>query len=130
MGKIFTEDPRGQVRFRTYFQAHLIGEQCEIEATVTNLSLSGLQLECGQQAISRLMPNKTKGNRQTPINIHVHFQVPTSSQSRADINLKCLIIYTRRQAQDRYLIGAQFSLFEHHCEVTLQDYIAHFGERL
>jgi len=128
MEAIFTKDQRGQVRFRTHFKVHLVGEKYEFEATVTNLSLSGLQLECSRQVVSTLAPNKQRRDQQTPINIHAHFQVPTSRESRADIDFRCLIIYTRRQAQDRYIIGAQFSQFEHRSEEALLDYFTHFGE--
>lgn len=129
MEELMTSDQRAQIRYRTNFKAQLASPNGEGEALLSNLSLSGLQLECSHRVIAALMPQPKQSSSTAPINIDVRFQVPTSRQSRADIDLKCLLIYTRRQAQDSYIIGAQFSTFEHHCEEDLQDYINHFGER-
>lgn len=124
-----TKDQRRRIRYRTNFNALLKGKSGEGNAVVRNLSLTGLQIECSHQVMAGLTPNTQRSDSRAPITIHVHFQVPTSRQSRADIDLECLIIYARRQAQDRYIIGAEFSSFEHRCEDDLQDYMGHFGER-
>lgn len=129
MEDLLVMEKRSQTRYRTHFKARLKGDHGEGPALITNLSLSGLQLECDQQLIATLIPNINRPDPRSPIHIQVHFQVPTSRQSRADVDLMCLIIYTRRKAQDRYLLGVQFSRFEHHCDQDLQDYLQTFGEK-
>lgn len=124
-----TRDQRRRIRYRTHFKALLEGNDSEQHAIIRNLSLTGLQIECSHEVMAALTPNIQRPDPRIPVRVHVHFQVPTSRQSRANIDLECLIIYARRQAQDRYLIGAEFSSFEHHCEDDLQDYMSHFGER-
>ncbi|MAZ89031.1 MAG: hypothetical protein CL693_15495 [Cellvibrionaceae bacterium] len=135
MEEIIAMEQRGQIRYKAQFSAALSGSHTDTEntqanATVTNLSLSGLQLECDHEVMSNLIPRVSQQDAGNPICIQVHFQVPTSQQSRADIDLECLIVYTRRVAQNRYLIGAQFKKFEHHCDADLEDYLRHFGERV
>lgn len=124
-----TRDQRQQVRFRTNFKALLVGSGRQAQALVRNLSLTGLQIECTHEVMAALTPNIECPTPRMPTTIHVHFQVPTSRQSRVEIDVECLMIYARRQAQDRYLVGMQFSRFEHQCENDLQDYMSHFGER-
>ncbi|MGH1374216.1 MAG: PilZ domain-containing protein [Cellvibrionaceae bacterium] len=126
-----TKEQRKRIRYRTNFKALLrdgVGDN-QGQAKVRNLSSSGLQIECSHEVMAMLTPNTQRPDPLIPVSIHVYFQVPTSRQSRADIDLECLVIYARRQAQDRYLIGAEFSRFEHQCEEDLEDYMNHFGER-
>lgn len=131
MEDLIVMEKRAQTRYRTRFNAILRSDDGqEGPALVTNLSLSGLQLECDHQLITTLIPNINRPDPRSPIRIHVHFEVPTSRHNRVDIDLMCLIIYTRRKAQDRYLLGAQFNLFEHHCEDDLEDYLQTFGEKI
>lgn len=134
MEEIIVMEQRGKIRYKTQFVATLnsINSHAQIteaSATITNLSQSGLQLECEYDVISSLIPRVSPQDAGNPTGVHIHFQVPTSRTSRADINLECVIIYIRRLAQNRYLIGAQFKMFEHQCDADLEDYLHHFGER-
>ncbi len=135
MEEIITMEQRGQIRYKTQFSATLNNsnektESTQTNATVTNLSLSGLQLECDHEVMSALIPRLPHKDSGNPIYVHALFQVPTSQKSRADIHVECLIVYTRRLAQNRYVIGTQFKEFENHCETELEDYLRHFGERV
>lgn len=130
MERIEPWDLRTEPRYRTHFKAIIENQTSRGEGLVTNLSMSGLQLSCSHSVMSALTPNIHRPAPRVPVQAHVHFQVPTSQKSRADIDLTCNVIYSRRLAQNQYVVGAHFGHFEHDSEQLLHDYLQHFGERL
>ena len=121
-------EQRVEPRFKTHFPAEILSEDGGIaSATITNLSLSGLQLTGNHQLLQKLAPNIYRQNHHIPLNFSVHFKVPTSTQLSEAIDISCTLTYTRRIEFDLYLLGCNFSVFNHHCDNTLKDYIEHFG---
>ncbi|WP_390616975.1 PilZ domain-containing protein [Maricurvus nonylphenolicus] len=123
-------DLRREPRFKTNFSCSVDTPDQHSEAVITNLSMSGLQLECDHGLMQALMPNIKRPSPHQPISLAVHFEVPTSYKDKDAIDLHCKIIYSRRLAQDKFVIGCMFSEFEHQCETVLEDYLQHFGERI
>lgn len=123
-------DLRREPRFKTNFSCSVETHDLLCSALITNLSKSGLQLECDHELMQALMPNIKRPSPHEPINLAIHFEVPTSYKDKVAIDLQCKIIYSRRLAQNRFFIGCMFSEFEHQCEAVLEDYLQHFGERI
>jgi PilZ domain len=123
-------DQRREPRFRTSFVCTVDTPTSAASGVITNLSMSGLQLECDHTLMKALMPNIKRPTPHKPIELTIHFGVPTSRKDKEIIDLHCKIIYSRRLAQDKYVLGCAFGAFEHQSDEMLQDYLEHFGERI
>lgn len=123
-------DQRREPRFRTDFVCTVDTTTCEADGVITNLSMSGLQLECDHSLMAALMPNIKRPTPHEPVELTIHFDVPTSRKDKETIDLQCKIIYSRRLAQDKYVLGCAFGEFENQCDEVLHDYLEHFGERI
>ncbi|NIB39660.1 PilZ domain-containing protein [Pseudomaricurvus alkylphenolicus] len=121
-------DQRAVTRFRTHLPCEVRSESVVAEALLLNLSRCGLQLQSGGELVNALMPNIQRPDPHQPLRLQVGFQVETSSRENVPIGMQCQIIYTRRLAQDRFLIGCQFNDFEQGCAEDLQDYLLNFAE--
>ncbi len=123
-------DQRREPRFRTSFPCTVDAATSVANGVITNLSMSGLQLECDHSLMKALMPNIKRPTPHEPIELTIHFDVPTSHKDKEPIDLQCKIIYSRRLAQDTYLLGCAFCVFEHQSDEMLQNYLENFGERI
>ena len=124
-------EQRHKPRFRTDFAAEITSGSGEtVAARVTNLSLSGLQLSGDHRLTRTLMPNIRRDDQHIPIAISVCFTVPTTAAAEVPIDLRCKIVYCRRQGANTFNLGCNFDAFMGNGEAHLRDYIEHFGERL
>ena len=124
-------DNRHEPRFRTQLDARVTsacGQQ--VEAQVTNLSYRGLQLTGGHALLEALMPNRGARGSILPTAFEVAFAVPTRWSSEVAVGLGCQLVYSRRIAHGRFIVGCQFLAFEAGAEAALQDFIAHFADRV
>lgn len=121
------ECKRAAPRFKTNFTAKVESALFCIPATITNLSTSGLQLECELQSLQVIMPNINRPNPHRPIQFHIRFQVPTQLTAHANIDLICSLIYARRISQQKAVVGCEFVSFEQDSEEKLLNYINHFA---
>ncbi len=97
---------RCELRHRTSFQARLKNTSLEETALVTNVSLSGLQLECSGDVFNRLRPSILHPDPRSPLHVNVIFQILDGARN-LDLDLPCQLLYARRLSKDRYLLGAR-----------------------
>lgn len=101
-----SQEHRRELRHRTRFQAVLKNADLEENAQVTNVSLSGLQLECSREVFNILQPSILHPDPRSPLQANVLFTIP-SGHGDANLELPCQLLYARRLSKDRYLIGAR-----------------------
>ena len=104
---------RRKTRHATCLGALLTSGTRTNSAVITNLSESGLQLECDRQCLDDLMPNIQKPDPNKPIELQVMIEVPPKSSGDV-LTLHCTMLYVRRLAQNRFLVGGAFSTLENH----------------
>ena len=97
---------RSRVRYSTRIEARLEAGGLLNKAVITNLSDTGLQLECNRKVLDELMPNIQRPDPRRPIELRVHFRLDT--EPARDLQLDCRMLYVRRLAQDRFLTGGEF----------------------
>jgi hypothetical protein len=114
-------------RFKTDFAAKIESDFFCIRATITNMSRSGLQFECEQMSLQLIMPNVSRPCSHLPIELHIHFQVPTPNRIHTNIDITCSLIYVRRLSQHSALAGCRFSHFDDASEINLLEYINNFA---
>lgn len=88
--------------------------------TMTNLSQSGVQLECPHQMIEQL--SKFKSNAGVFPDFELEFALP-SDTSNKKIKSTCNVSYCRRQRQDSYLLGLTFISLDEQDEHQLAEFV-------
>lgn len=122
-------DSRIEPRYKTNLVARVVAEDGAIvSARLTNISCHGLQLRGDHRLLQTLMPNRGPHRPIDAITFDVSFEVPTSEVVAAPIGIRCQLIYTRRLAQNAFMVGCQFLAFENDCDQPLLDFISHFAE--
>lgn len=96
---------RREIRISTQIEAQLKTDDKNGTGLITNLSLSGLQMECDRKMLFDLMPNIQRPDPRQPLRVTVSFRLPAGDQ--AMIELVCQMMYARRVARERFLIGGQ-----------------------
>ncbi len=123
-------DKRNKPRYKTHFPATVKTSTGEVlEAIVTNISLSGLQLTGCEDMPYKLFADRHQQKGGIAI-FNIYFSVPTSTRESVTIDIDCQSVYVRRLAKDQSIAGCQFIHFNNETEKELEDYITHFGERL
>lgn len=97
---------RSSVRLNTNIEAQLEASGMVNAALISNLSDTGLQIECRRRALEELMPNIQRPDPARPIQLRVRFTLQTDPPS--ELSLLCRMLYVRRLAQDRFLTGGEF----------------------
>ena len=72
---------------------------------ITNLSASGLQIECERETLFDLMPNIQRPDPRNPTHLEVSFQL--SRGDAEELTLTCDMKYARRLSRERFLIGGE-----------------------
>ena len=119
------KEKRHNPRLRTQLSAEIIAAEKSVTATITNLSCSGLQLECEQDLIDALMPDIKNPHPRQPLVINASFQFKKKGKRDAHIKLDCTIVYTRRLSQQRHILGCQFKIEGNESEKYLRSYLEH-----
>lgn len=123
-----SDDNRVSVRFKTDFPAQVtVQSGDQFCAFVSNISLSGLQLNCDHPLVTALMSKRVIHNTTNPIRFTLSFNVTTPTSSHAPIEIICQQVYVRRIVNGRFLLGCQFQSFSHNSETALYDHLHHFG---
>ena len=112
---------RSRVRYSTQIEARLEAGGLFNTAQITNLSDTGLQLECNRRVLEELMPNIQRPDPRRPIQLRVHFGLNT--EPARELRLDCRMLYVRRLAQDRFLTGGEFIDISEELSAELQDYL-------
>ena len=126
----FVIDLRREPRFGTHFPGEGFTESGEhASLTITNVSASGLRLECCRQSVVALLGSL---NRRTPdtdsqISLEVHFSLPTDSDHLVPVKVRCRAVYNRRAKEDTYQIGTRIVTFEEG-RAALAEYLSYRGE--
>jgi len=99
-------DLRSHPRFDTRFPAEAIsGNGRKTRATITNLSRSGLRLECTRKMIDDLFPDFNRQAGHTPSPLQVAFVIPDGSDNHLSVKVQCKSAYIRREKMDSWQIG-------------------------
>lgn len=124
-------DKRLQPRYSTNFPARVKTSTGEIiDAVVTNISLSGLQLSGDDSMPFKLFADRHQQQKSGPAFFNIQFDVSTSTRTSATVDIDCQTVYIRRLSKDSTIAGCQFHSFNNQTEEYLADYITHFGQPL
>ena len=91
--------------------------------TLTNLSPSGIQIECRHQLIEQL--NKVKSSSGLYPDFELEFTLPAAPQDKAVVKSTCTVSYCRRLKQDCYHLGLNFVELSATAEQQVSEYIHH-----
>ena len=117
-------EQRIEPRYHANVKASLHSEQgLKSHCLLTNLSLSGLQLQLSAVAVQQLMPVDYTHSLHQPVHFKIEFQVPTSQCLDSPVSIDCSMIYCRRHNASEFLLGAKFSHFHNSGDLVLKDYI-------
>jgi len=121
---------RREPRYKTNLVARVVAEDgAVVTARLTNISSRGLQLRGDHRLLQTLMPNRVPRRSIDAIAFNVSFDVPTTQVAAAPIGIRCQLVYSRRVAQNAFVVGCQFLAFENNCDLALLDFISHFAEQ-
>jgi c-di-GMP-binding flagellar brake protein YcgR len=95
-------------------------------ATLLNLSQSGIELECKHQLVER-MSQYRKDSGLYP-DIDLEFSLPVSNQSQRKVKSSCIVSHLRRLSQDTYHLGLSFISLTELDEKRVSDFIRHTSE--
>ncbi len=124
-----SQEQRQKARFKTDISAQaVVSDGRKFAVSVSNISLSGLQLCCDHKLVKALMSELLPHTSSNPIRFHLHFCVNTTQRTHVPIHIVCLQVYLRRLGDDSFLLGCQFESFKNDCEMALQDHLQHFAK--
>ena len=92
----------------TNIEAHISANGHTNSVILTNLSDSGIQMQCNRQTLDQLMPNIQRPDPHQPIQISVQFTLSGDNSQNTEIKAVCRMLYVRRLAQDHFLSGGEF----------------------
>ena len=121
-------DLRREPRFDVRIQAQAQVLDTEYETFICNLSQSGLQLECDHRLVVALMPNVRRPNPRESIALALSFELLLDGQE-VSLGLHCRVVYSRRLAQTRYLLGCGLAGFEGQSAERLDAYLNSCGRQ-
>ncbi len=123
-----SDEKRTSARYKTDFSAQVTTKSGQVfPATVSNISLSGLQL-CGDHLLVKALMSKLEPHTiKNPIRFSLHFTISTRQRTHVPVDITCQQVYMRRLGDDSFLLGCMFESFEHNCDKDLQDHLQHFG---
>lgn len=111
-------DKRRETRINTQIEADLQTTDKSGTGVITNISLSGIQIECGRKMLFDLMPNIQRPNPREPLQLFVSFNLPDNNAEK--IQLQCQMMYARRLAKERFLVGGTTYLISAQDEAKLK----------
>lgn len=94
-----------------------------ITAPSINISMGGIQLECGQKDASQLFSASEEKEQGKPIELKVKLNMPIEPISPTEINLLCRIIISRRLDANLYQIGLKYLNLSNENKQCLETYI-------
>lgn len=121
-GAIMTQlDRRVAPRFAVQLPAKLtLANGQNIDATVVNLSLSGLQLQVDNQTVPTLMPNQSREFQLDTIPLTINIALPNEID---EVEIKLGLVYLRRVSMQESLIGCRFEAFYQKSASMLERFI-------
>jgi len=100
---------RNHPRLRVHLAAEVVTDSHATEVTITNMSKSGLQLECGQDLIEAMMPDIKHPSPNKAIHIKVNVDLKQKTKGKSPVSMACAIIYSRRLSQKTHVLGCTFN---------------------
>lgn len=95
---------------------------------LVNLSQSGLQMECDPRLMQALMPKTQEGRtRRHEVCMTVALKLPSQAPSEA-VSIDAQLVYSRRLAQSRFLIGCVFTQMEEGDAESLSAFLSEHGQ--
>lgn len=91
--------------------------------SLTNVSPSGIQIECRHQLIEQLASFKSEAGLFP--DFEMEFTLPASNRKCKTIRSTCTVSYCRRLRQDRYHLGLSFLEIDEQGERCVSEYIHH-----
>ncbi len=120
------DDARKEVRFETDLAAVITTEAGGVmPAKVTNISSSGMQVAIGISCMKDLLP-KVSGERSAETLIELEFEVETRRKAVQRIEMQCELLYVRRAAMDKCIVGCAFKNIDEATTDTLVEYLSLF----
>lgn len=95
---------------------------------LVNLSRNGLQMECSYQLMRATMPNVHRPDPSEPIQLTIQIPVPDTDEE--ELSILSQVIYARRLAQDKFVIGCEFENLSEHSAEKLDHYLERHGRRM
>lgn len=103
---------RNSPRFQVDLNARVTpagAHSLEHPVRLVNLSKSGLQMECDPRLVQALMPRtQDERTRRHQVCMTILFELPAQVSNEL-MSIDAQVIYSRRLAQSRYLIGCAFT---------------------
>ena len=89
--------------------------------TMTNLSRSGVQMECRHQLVEQL--RELKSDEGVFPAVELEFYLPSSDEPNKKIKSTCNVSFCRRQRQDSYILGLNFLSIAEQDENEVAEYV-------
>ncbi len=98
------------LKIPTDFIAHVRLQQGEIlETCIENISRKGLMVSCDGSLLESLFPNRARLSSHRTAMITVDFSIPLKNGGLVALSETMEVIYTRRLAKNRFMLGFSFT---------------------
>ncbi len=119
---------RTATRYRVDFPCRVTtAEMVTVPGLISDLSLSGLQMQGDTAFVHTLYPNFKRQDWRTPIKVQIDFSVPTTRKESTAVSMTCQLVYCRRMQEQVFKIGCQYLEINSQAQETLEDHIKTFG---
>lgn len=109
----FLIDLRRHPRYETRFGAEVVTTGgTRMNATVANLSRSGLLLEGSRRMAAVISPNGNGQGPHTPVSLQVTFSLPGTPGQYDVVRIQCSTVHARFVEDGSYRIGMRFLSFD------------------
>mgnify|MGYP000252805175 CR=1 FL=1 len=117
---------RGDPRFNVDISGQAQVREAVYAVRLTNLSQSGLQLECDKRLNEQLSVLPQPSGSTASCTLEVSFNVSIGGSRQQPVNVQCEAVYRRPLAQERYILGCGLAGVELSVESPLEAFLDRF----
>jgi len=117
---------RSDPRFNVDISGRAQMRESVYDVRLTNLSQSGLQLECDDRLGSQLSKVSPPHGAEGSCALEVSFHVAIGGSRQQPVSVQCEVVYRRRLAHERYVLGCGLAGVELPEESALEEYLESF----
>jgi len=126
MTEISNVELRGDPRFNVDISGQAQVREAVYDVRLTNLSQSGLQLECDDRLSEQLSASQQHRGSAATCALEVSFSVGIGGSRQQPVSVQCEVVYRRRLAPERYVLGCGLAGGEQRVESTFGEYLESF----
>lgn len=117
---------RGDPRFNVDISGQAQVREAVYAVRLTNLSQSGLQLECDKRLNEQLSALPQPSGSAVSCALDVSFSVAIGGSRQQPVSVQCEVVYRRPLADERYILGCGLASGDARAESPLETFLDHF----